>query len=101
MSHKDIGALVRQARMDAGLSQTDLGHKIGASRYWVAEFEQGKPRVEFGLVLKTFRALGLSLTIDVIRWSSAHVSRGSEMTRATTATWPQPLSASAHRFSRM
>jgi DNA-binding XRE family transcriptional regulator len=58
-----VGALVRQARLAAGLSQTDLGHSIGASRFWVAQFERGKPSAELGLALKAMHALGLAVLI--------------------------------------
>ncbi|CAN5150402.1 hypothetical protein BH09GEM1_BH09GEM1_22500 [soil metagenome] len=60
----DIGALIRDARLAAGLSQTELGERIGASRFWVAEFERGKPRAELGLALEAIRALGLVLSIE-------------------------------------
>ncbi|MEO7086653.1 MAG: helix-turn-helix domain-containing protein [Gemmatimonadaceae bacterium] len=59
-----VGALVRQARIAAGLSQTDLGQRIGASRFWVAEFEKGKPSAELGLALKAMQALGLTVLIE-------------------------------------
>lgn len=59
-----IGAVVREARLSAGLSQTDLGQRIGASRFWVAQFERGKPSAELGLALKAMRALGLSVLIE-------------------------------------
>ena len=60
---RDIGSLVREARQAALLSQTALGKQIGTSRFWVAEFEQGKAGVELGLVLKAIRALGLVVNI--------------------------------------
>jgi HTH-type transcriptional regulator / antitoxin HipB len=59
-----VGALVRQARLMAGLSQTDLGQRIGASRFWVAQFEKGKPGAELGLALKAMHALGLTVVIE-------------------------------------
>ena len=59
-----VGALVRQARMAAGLSQTELGQRIGASRFWVAQFEKGKPSAELGLALKAMDALGLTVHIE-------------------------------------
>jgi DNA-binding XRE family transcriptional regulator len=58
-----IGSLVRQARTTAGLSQTELGHRIGASRFWVAQFEKGKPGAELGLAIKALEAVGLSVEI--------------------------------------
>jgi HTH-type transcriptional regulator / antitoxin HipB len=59
-----VGALVRQARLTAGLSQTDLGNRIGASRFWVAQFEKGKPSAELGLALKAIHALRLTVLIE-------------------------------------
>jgi len=59
-----IGALVQQARVTAGLSQTELGRRIGASRFWVAQFEKGKPGAELGLALKAMHALGLTVLIE-------------------------------------
>ena len=58
-----IGALVREGRDAAGLTQTQLAERIGASRFWVAAFEKGKPSVELGLALKAIQALGLAISI--------------------------------------
>ena len=60
---KEIGAMARQARTDAGLTQQALAKKIGASRFWVSEFEHGKARAELGLTLKALRALDLTVRI--------------------------------------
>jgi DNA-binding XRE family transcriptional regulator len=57
-----VGALARQARVTAGLSQTELGQRIGASRFWVAQFEKGKPSAE--LALRAMHALGLTVHIE-------------------------------------
>jgi HTH-type transcriptional regulator / antitoxin HipB len=59
-----IGALARDARLAAGLSQSELGTRIGASRFWVAQFENGKPGAELGLALKALDALGLGLHVQ-------------------------------------
>lgn len=64
-----VGALVREARAAAGLSQTDLGQRIGASRFWVAQFEKGKPGAELGLALKAMYAIGLTINIEPQRAS--------------------------------
>ena len=64
LSPKHLGALVRDARLSSGMTQAQLGEKIGASRYWVAEFERGKSGAELGLSLKALRALGLVLTVE-------------------------------------
>ena len=59
-----VGALVREARTTAGLTQTELANRIGASRFWVAEFEKGKPSAELGLALQALHALGLAMQIQ-------------------------------------
>lgn len=63
-SPKEIGAIVRQARAEAGITQAALAARIGASRFWVADLERGKPRAELGLTLKALRALGLAVAIE-------------------------------------
>jgi DNA-binding XRE family transcriptional regulator len=74
-----IGALVREGREAAGLTQTQLAERIGASRFWVAAFEKGKPSVEPGLALKAIQALGLAISI-----APAHTrSVGTPSARAT------------------
>lgn len=57
-----VGAQVREARTAAGLSQSQLGARIGASRFWVAQVEKGKLSAE--LALKALHAAN--------RWT-AHV----------------------------
>lgn len=59
-----VGALVRDARTAAGISQSQLGERIGASRFWVAQFEKGKPSAELGLALKALQALGLTVRVE-------------------------------------
>jgi HTH-type transcriptional regulator/antitoxin HipB len=59
-----IGALARDARLAAGLSQSELAQRIGASRFWVAQFENGKPGAELGLALKALDALGLAVHVE-------------------------------------
>ena len=71
-----VGALVRETRVAAGLSQTQLAERIGASRFWVAAFEKGKPSAELGLALKAIQALGLAITIAPGNESSAGAPRG-------------------------
>lgn len=61
-----VGALVRETREAAGLTQTQLAERIGASRFWVAAFEKGKPGAELGLALKAIQALGLAITVAPI-----------------------------------
>jgi DNA-binding XRE family transcriptional regulator len=59
-----VGALVRQARTAAGITQTELAHRIGASRFWVAAFEKGKSSAALGLALKAIHAVGLAIHVE-------------------------------------
>ena len=61
---RDVGAMVRDRRRAAELSQADLADRAGVSKRWVAALEAGKPGVEMGLVLRTFAALGIELVAN-------------------------------------
>jgi putative transcriptional regulator len=56
-----LGELVRDQRKQRGWSQGQLAEKVGVSRLWVSQFENGKETVELGLVLKTLREMNLGL----------------------------------------
>jgi HTH-type transcriptional regulator / antitoxin HipB len=60
----DLGALIRERRTRLGLDQVSLAKKAGTSRKWLIEVENGKPRAEIGLVFRTLKALGLTVTIS-------------------------------------
>lgn len=60
---ENLGQLVQDQRKQRGWSQTHLAEKVGVSRLWVSQFENGKESVELGLVLKTIRALDLLLDV--------------------------------------
>lgn len=61
---RDLGALVRQARQDQGLTQSDLAEKVGATRQWVAQLEAGAPNTRLELVLEALRALDLRVDVE-------------------------------------
>ena len=61
---KELGSLVRERRKHLGLDQSGLAERVGVSRQWIIEIEQGKPRAEVGLVFRTLEALGVKLAID-------------------------------------
>ena len=85
LTPKDVGGLIREARNATGMTQTALGDKIGASRYWVADVERGKSGAEFGLVLKALRALKLVFTVEpkeeVVRRAQGHPQKTAESAR--------------------
>lgn len=73
----DLGAFIRERRFKLGMDQSDLAEKAGTSRKWIVEVEQGKPRAEVGLILRTLKALGVSLDIAVDRTQKAFAARES------------------------
>jgi HTH-type transcriptional regulator / antitoxin HipB len=60
----DLGALIRDRRMNLRLDQKSLASKVGVSRQWIVEVEKGKPRAEIGLLLRTLGALGIALDAE-------------------------------------
>lgn len=58
----EFGALYREVRTVAGLTQQAAAESAGVSRKWLSEFEQGKATVELGMVLRCFAALGVTFT---------------------------------------
>jgi HTH-type transcriptional regulator/antitoxin HipB len=65
--------VVRGRRKDLGLSQAELAERASVSRKWIYEFEAGKPRAEFGLVIRVLETLGLSIDIDLSVGTHDHV----------------------------
>lgn len=70
----DLGSFIRERRIKLGMDQGDLAEKAGTSRKWIVEVEQGKPRAEIGLVLRTLKTLGVSLDIVADRAQKASVT---------------------------
>jgi len=58
-----LGAMLRKARLDAGLTQEQLGELAGVSRQLVMRVEAGSPRGEIGRVAQVAGALGLRLVV--------------------------------------
>jgi len=59
----DLGAFIRERRTKLEMDQIALAKKAGTSRKWLVEVEQGKPRAEIGLILRTLKSLGVSVDL--------------------------------------
>ena len=57
----DLGAVIRDRRKQLKLDQATFASRIGVSRQWVIQIEQGRPRAELGLVLRALDALDIQL----------------------------------------
>lgn len=60
--HKVLRRILKDARLDAGLSQTDLAKSLGKPQSFVAKYEGGERRVD----LLEFIAIGRKLDLDPI-----------------------------------
>jgi HTH-type transcriptional regulator/antitoxin HipB len=61
----DLGAFIRECRTKLGMDQGALAEAAGTSRKWIIEVEQGKPRAEIGLLLRTLKTLGVSIDLQI------------------------------------
>lgn len=62
----DVGAIVRQRRLDLRLSQAALAERANVTRQWLIRFEQGNGEVTLAKVFAVLRALELGTRIDVV-----------------------------------
>jgi len=60
----DLGALVREARERAGLTQTGLARRSGVSREWLVKVEAGRTPAEMPRVLDLLEELDLTLDVS-------------------------------------
>ncbi len=82
-SMADVSAAVRGRRLELGLSQSELARRSGVSRKWISQFEAGKARAEFALVLRVIDEVGL--TIELRDGSESEVVARPEETPVTKA----------------
>jgi HTH-type transcriptional regulator/antitoxin HipB len=59
-----IGAIIRRARRNAGLTQAELGNTIGLRQATIARLEAGEPATRVSTLLDALTALGLEIVID-------------------------------------
>ena len=59
----ELGAAIRSARREQGMTQTELAGACGTGIRFVSELERGKPTAHVGRVLHVLQLLGLQLVI--------------------------------------
>ena len=72
---KLIGERVRAARREAGLSQTELGKRVGYSLNGIAKIERGETDPKFSSLVKIADALNLSI-VDLVLEEPELLPRG-------------------------
>ena len=61
---RDLGAVVRQARKQRGLSQAALASDVGVHQPKISALERGAPGVRLSLVLQILRALDVAINLE-------------------------------------
>jgi HTH-type transcriptional regulator / antitoxin HipB len=69
---RDLGSLIRDARLKQHLTQNELAARVGVSRKWLIDVESGRRANDLKLILRTLNAIGIQL--DAIDRSKRKVS---------------------------
>lgn len=64
-SAADVGALIRQARQAAGMTQQQLADRVGTTRQWVIRLEQGRNGTAINTALIALEELGLEMVAQL------------------------------------
>lgn len=68
MKKARLGALLRQVRLDAELTQLQLAEKIRETQSYVSKYESGEQRLDLIELEIVCKAVGISLTDFVERY---------------------------------
>ena len=63
-----LAALLRQVRLDAGLTQAEVAEKIGESQSYVSKYENGEQRLDLIELEAVCKAVEISLPHFVKRY---------------------------------
>lgn len=61
---RELGGLVRQARENAGLTQSELAGKLNTRRQQIIYLERGEGQISTAFLLDVLKALGLGFEIN-------------------------------------
>jgi HTH-type transcriptional regulator / antitoxin HipB len=61
---KQIGAIIRRMRRHAGLTQAELGRKVGLRQATISKLERGERATQLSTLLDALTALGLEIIIE-------------------------------------
>ncbi len=60
---QDVAAVIRAAREEAGLSQTDLAERLAFSRDYMVDLESGRGNVYTSRLFRVLHELGITVTL--------------------------------------
>lgn len=66
------GELVKEARKRAGLTQVELGERLGTTQAQIARWEAGRTSPSFRRVVEAIRACGLDLGVRIVTPDDQH-----------------------------
>lgn len=61
---EDLGGLIKSQRERLTLSQQELADRLGVSRKWINEIEQGNAGAKLGLVLRALNELEIEIVAE-------------------------------------
>lgn len=59
-----LGQVIKAARQERGMRQTELAERVGVSRHTIMAIEKADPKVGIGVVLEAATVLGVPLLAD-------------------------------------
>ncbi len=59
----DVAAVIKAAREDAGLSQSDLAERLAFSRDYMLDLESGKGSLYMSRLFRVLHELGITVTL--------------------------------------
>lgn len=88
---REVGQQLRRARLDAGLTQTEVAAQIGTSTSYISEIENGRHNVTMDTLDAIAAAIGVEVTIQI---------QPARPKRATKAAAPKPAARPAKSSTR-
>lgn len=61
---KDLAAVIRAAREDAGISQAALSERLAFSRDYMVDLESGQPNLYISRLFRVLHELGITVTLE-------------------------------------
>ena len=61
---QDVAAVVKAAREDTGLSQSELAERLAFSRDYMVDLEAGRPTVQLTRLFRVLHELGITVMLD-------------------------------------
>ena len=69
--HRELIALLREIRVEAGLRQVELAHRLGQPQSFVSKYESGERRLDLLQLRQICEAVGISLPEFVKRFEKS------------------------------